>query len=200
MCDELSVGRMVRRLDANDFRFELTVVLVDVFEEVQLRLGRSHEENLTVTLEGARDLAEVPVLVIGVVPDADVDLIGVAMDVRAGGIDERLLDALGVDLEDPGLFMIDPDDCVLHDDSPWTRCGRTATGLGARSRVDSLSNKEATVARGGLPKEREYFASSRPLRAELAGPLWRPRRRGRAFSMIADGSVEARGLHRAWAR
>jgi hypothetical protein len=84
MCDELSVGRMVRRLDADDLRSELTVVLVDVFEKVQLRLSRADKKKLTVASKGAHDLSKVAVLVIGVVPDADVDLIGVAMDVRAG--------------------------------------------------------------------------------------------------------------------
>ena len=85
MGDELSVGGMVRRLDADDLRTELTVMLVDVFEEVQLRLSRTDKKNLTVPLQGARDLAKVPVLVVGVVPDADVDLIGVTMDVRGRG-------------------------------------------------------------------------------------------------------------------
>jgi hypothetical protein len=32
----------------------------------------------------------------------------------ARGIDDQLLGLVGVDLEDPGLLLIDPDDCVLH--------------------------------------------------------------------------------------
>ena len=168
MCDQLRVGRMVRRLDADDLRFELTVVLVDVFEKVQLRLGGSHEKNLTVTLEGASDLSKVPVLVIGVVPDPDVHLIGVAMDVRAGGIDDRQLDLLGVDLEESGLFVIDPDDCVLHDGLSLNEGGRPRPVLRRVPVPMSLSNKEATVTRAGLPKKREDLASGRSPRAGLA--------------------------------
>jgi hypothetical protein len=84
MRHELGVGRMVSRFYADDLRFERTVVLVDVPEEMKLRLSRANEKNLAVTFEGARDLAKVAVLVIGVIPDAQVDLVGVAMDMRAG--------------------------------------------------------------------------------------------------------------------
>ena len=70
------------------------------------------------TFEGARHLAKVPVLVVGVIPDPQVDLIGVTVDVRAGRIKKRPFDLVGVDLEDPCLFVVDPYDCMLHDESP----------------------------------------------------------------------------------
>jgi hypothetical protein len=116
MSHELGVRRMIGGLDARNLGFQRPVVLVEVAEEVQLRLGRSHEKDLTVTVEGAGDLAKVLLLVVGVVPDTQIDLVGVAMDVRAGRIDVRLTDVVGVDLDDPSLFVIDPDDGMFHDE------------------------------------------------------------------------------------
>lgn len=84
MCHELCVGRMVRRFDADNLRFERAVVLVDVSEEVELGLGRTDKKNLSAALEAAGHLSKVPVLVVGMVPDAQIDLTGMAMDVRAG--------------------------------------------------------------------------------------------------------------------
>ena len=118
MSQQLGVGRMIRRFDANDVRFQWTVVLVEVAEEVQLRLGRSHQQDLTVTVENVGDVPEIPVLVVGVVPDPQVDLVIVAMAVRPRRFDVRLRQLVGVDLDDPSLFSIHPDDSVLHDESP----------------------------------------------------------------------------------
>lgn len=84
MRDQLGVARMVSGLDADDLRREGTVVLVQVSEEVELGLGRTDEKDLTVFLQCTGDLAKVFVLVVGMVPDAQIDLLGVAMDVRAG--------------------------------------------------------------------------------------------------------------------
>jgi len=122
---QLAVGRMIRGLDASDLGFQRPIVLVEVPEEVQLGLGRSHQKDLTVTLEGAGHLPKVPVLVVGVVPDAQIDLVGVAMDVRPGRSDARLADLLGVHLDDPSLLVIDPDDCMLHDELSLIEGGTT---------------------------------------------------------------------------
>ena len=116
MSDELGVGRMIRGLDADDVRFQWPVVLVEVTEEVQLRLGRSHQKDLTVTVENAGDVPKIPVLVVGVVSDPQVDRIIVAMAVRAGRSDVRLQQLVRVDLDDASLFLIHPDDCMLHDE------------------------------------------------------------------------------------
>jgi hypothetical protein len=114
---------MVRRLDADHARFERAVVLVEVAEEVKLRLGRPHEEDLTVAMEDPRDLPKVLVLVVGVVSDAQVDLVRVAVGVRAGCIDCRRSELVGVDLDDAGLFVVNPDDGVLHDELSSMRVG-----------------------------------------------------------------------------
>jgi hypothetical protein len=84
VCHQLGVGRVIRRLDADDLRFEgaLVPVQVQVSTEVELRVTRTGEKNLTAPLQGMGDLTKVLVIVVGVVPDAHVDLIGVAMDVQ----------------------------------------------------------------------------------------------------------------------
>ena len=83
-------------------------MLLHVSEEVEFRLSRANQKNLAAILERPRDFVEISVLIVWVVPDPHVDLVGVTMDVRARCIDDRLRDPVGVDLEDPSLFVIDP--------------------------------------------------------------------------------------------
>ena len=59
-------------------------MLVEVSEEVKLRLSGADKKHLAVPIEGPGDLAKVPVLITGVVPDAEIDLVCVTMDVMAG--------------------------------------------------------------------------------------------------------------------
>jgi hypothetical protein len=92
------------------------IVLLHVPEEVQLRFRRAHEENLTATLQRPSDLAKEPGLIVGMIPDSQVLFVGVPVNVRTRRVDDRLLDLVGVDLEDAGLLLIDPYNCVLHDD------------------------------------------------------------------------------------
>jgi len=150
--DQLRVGRMVGRLDADDLRREGVIVLLEMAEEVELGLGGTNQEQLPMTGERSRDLPKVAVLVVGVVPDAQIDFVGVTVEVRAGRIDDRLADLVVVDLEDPSFFVIDPDDCVLHDELlergwglKWFVCGR------AGSSPPRLSKKKA-MATGGDPQ------------------------------------------------
>ncbi len=116
MRHQLGVGRVIRRFDADDLDGTVVPLQVHVSEEVELRVTGTDEKDLdrTASLEGPDDLSKVPVLIVGVIPDAQVDLIGVTMDVTAGRIDDRMRDLVGVDLEDPSFLLIDPDDCVLH--------------------------------------------------------------------------------------
>ena len=67
-------------------------------------------------LEGPRDLAEESRLVVGMIPDPQVLLVGVTMNVTPRRVNDRLSDFLRVDLEDSGLLLIDPNDCMFHDD------------------------------------------------------------------------------------
>lgn len=83
-------------------------MLLHVSEEVEFRLSRANQKNLAAILERPGDVVEISVVIVWVVPDAHVDLVCVTVDVRAGCIDDRLRDLVGVDLEDPTLFVIDP--------------------------------------------------------------------------------------------
>jgi hypothetical protein len=90
------------------------IVLLQEPQEVQLRLRRAHEEDVTAALEGPRHLVKEARLVIGMIPDSQVSLVGVTVNVRLRRMYDRLLELLGVDLEDASLLLIDPYDCVLH--------------------------------------------------------------------------------------
>ena len=133
MRHQLRVGRMVGRFDPDDLRREGVIVLLEMAEEVELGLGGTNQEQLPMTGESSRDLPKVSVLVVGVVPDAQIDFVGVTVDVRAGRIDDRLADLGIVDLEDPSFFLIDPDDGVLQDElleRGWACDGSWVVGRG----------------------------------------------------------------------
>ena len=122
-----------------------------------------------VILEGMGDLAKVLVLVVGVVPDPEVDLIGVAMDVTAGSVHDRLLDFVGVDLEDPSLLLIDPDNSVLHEGLSLNEVWPSATVLAEHLRLSAIRRPRSHT--GYVEGEREYFARGWSVRAGPAGPL-----------------------------
>jgi hypothetical protein len=114
MRDELRVGWMVRCLDADDSRIESALMLLHVPKEVQLRLRRTHEEDLFGALQRPSDLVKETMLVVGMIPDSQVLFVGVTMNVGARRIDDGLAHGVGVDLEDARLFLINPYDCVPH--------------------------------------------------------------------------------------
>jgi hypothetical protein len=55
------------------------------------------------------------------IPRPQILLVGVTMNVRTRRVNDRLLDLLGVDLEDSGFLLIDPYNCMLQDGLP-ARC------------------------------------------------------------------------------
>src|SRR5690242_15446534 len=65
---QLSVGRVIHRLEADDPLLKGSIVLLHEPEEVQLCLGRADNQHLTLGLQRARHLAKEAVLVFGVVP------------------------------------------------------------------------------------------------------------------------------------
>jgi hypothetical protein len=69
MSDELRVRGMVHRLDADDPLLERVLVSLHVSEEVELRLGRPHDEDFTTPVETTRDLMKEPMLVVWMVSD-----------------------------------------------------------------------------------------------------------------------------------
>jgi len=112
--DELRVGRMVHRLEPDDALCQRPIVLLREPEEVELRLRRADDQDLRVRLERLRHLAKEAMLVVGMIPDPQILFVGVAMNVPARRVNERLPDLVRVDLEDARLLLIDPYDCVLH--------------------------------------------------------------------------------------
>jgi hypothetical protein len=105
---------MVDRLDADDPGLESVVVPLQVPEKMQLGLRGTHEEDLGVAFEGARDFVEEAKLIVRMIPDSHLLVLGVTMNVGSGGVDDRGADGLGVDCEDARLLVIDPHDCVTH--------------------------------------------------------------------------------------
>jgi hypothetical protein len=61
---------------------------------VQLRHRRAHQQHLTVILEGPGDLTEESRLVVGMIPDPQILLVGVTMNVRPRRVNDRLPDLL----------------------------------------------------------------------------------------------------------
>jgi len=112
--DRLRVRRMVERFEPDDAVREGAIVLLREAEEMQLRFRGADDQDLTVRIERLRHLAKEAMLVVGMVPDPQVLLIGVAMNVPARRVHERSLDPVGVDVEDARLFLVNPYDCVLH--------------------------------------------------------------------------------------
>lgn len=83
MGHQLGVARVIDGLDADDPRLQGALVVLHVPEEVQLRLRRADEQDLTLALERASHLVEEAMLVVRVVPDPQVLFLGVPMDVWA---------------------------------------------------------------------------------------------------------------------
>jgi len=113
--NQLGVGWMVHRLDTDDPRLERVLVLLHVPVEVQLRLRRTDDEDLAFARERAGDRLKIPVLVVGMIPDADVLFVRVTMDVPARRLNDGLVHLARLDLEDAGFFVSDPNDGVVHD-------------------------------------------------------------------------------------
>jgi hypothetical protein len=114
MSDELRVRRMVHRLEADDPLLEGVLVSLRIFEEVELRLGRTYDEDLTTPIETARYLMEEPVLVVRVISGPQRVFVGVPMNVKRRRANDQLFEAAPLELEDAGLPLVDPNDCVLH--------------------------------------------------------------------------------------
>jgi hypothetical protein len=141
MGDELGVRRMVHRFDAHDPRLEIVLVPLDVPEEVQLRRRRTDDEDLAAIVEGSGDLVKEPMLVVGMVPDADILLVRVTVDVGAWRMNDRLVDLVRVDLEDASLLLSYPYDGVVHGDLPsFSR----ASSVRARSRTRAFIRRNVT--------------------------------------------------------
>lgn len=107
--DKLVVGRMVERLDADDLRRERMVVLVHVAKEVELSRGRTDHKDLLCVLQRECDLMEE--LFASRMPTL---LMRFACDVMVRRLHLRDVEALGLDVKDLGLNVINPNRCVAN--------------------------------------------------------------------------------------
>ena len=98
---------MIDRLEPHDPPLEDVLVLVQVPEELELRGRRPHDEDLIGIAERVRDIVEEAGQVVGVMVLFRRTL-RMATDVTAGRADRRLVEALGVDVENARFLVIDP--------------------------------------------------------------------------------------------
>ena len=107
VCDELTVGRVVYRFDADDLRLERALVLVHVLDELEFRRAGSDDENFFDVGQGLGDLV-VEVLRVGRMSvlrsDGRVPL-HVTMGMR---MNDRGVGGRRVYVEDLGFLVIDP--------------------------------------------------------------------------------------------
>src|SRR5580692_9881650 len=111
---QLSIGRVVDRLDARDLRLERRIVLLQVSEEVKLRHRRPEQQNLVCTHQLGRHLVEEPVLVVRMVVGPGLLVLRAAMEVVVRGRNRRLIEGGGGDMKNLRLVVIDPDGEFLH--------------------------------------------------------------------------------------
>lgn len=98
---------MIHGLDADDARLERVIVLVNVLDELELRRPGANDQDLLCVAQRLRDVVEV-VLRLGRVPVL-VESLGVVVQVVLRRVDVPLLERLGVEMEDLGFFVVQPD-------------------------------------------------------------------------------------------
>jgi hypothetical protein len=107
--DELPVGRVVDRLDPNNLRFESMIVLVHVLDELELGFPRADYENLACALERLGDLVVEVLVICRVIPLGGLGWVAADMLPR---MNHLRFDCLGINMENPGFVVIDPDSGV----------------------------------------------------------------------------------------
>ena len=106
MRDELIVGGMIDRFDADDLLDQRVVVLVHMFDELELRGRRTHDEDFFHPLEGSSDLVIEAFRIRRMLPFGGRLL--VSMNVMMRGLEGRLVEALRIQVKNLGFVMIDP--------------------------------------------------------------------------------------------
>lgn len=111
MGDQLTVGRVIGGLQTYDFRLERVLVLMDVFDQVELRGGGADDEDLGRIVEGAANITKKMMGVVGVLPVAilvDLLALGMAVNVTMRRFYRRLVEGFGQHMENARLVVIDP--------------------------------------------------------------------------------------------
>src|SRR5258708_25912825 len=109
MRDDLSVGWVIRGLDADDLRFEAALVLVHVLEQFKLCRRRPDDEDGIDAFEFSRDLAEEPMRIIRVISGLPPSF-RMPVDMVLRRKNRRFVRRLRMDVKDPRFLVIDPDD------------------------------------------------------------------------------------------
>jgi hypothetical protein len=102
---------VIRGFDADHLRLEVPVVLMQVPEELELRRGRSDDEQGIGALEGARYFLEKAPGILGrAAYVAAAKRVPVEMVLRRQ--DGRLVGGVWMEMKDPGFLVINPGDRV----------------------------------------------------------------------------------------
>jgi hypothetical protein len=107
--DELPVGRVIDRLDADDLRLEGMIPLVHVLDEFELRFPRSNHENLACARERLCDIVIKVLLVGGMISLGGLHRMPAEV---LSGVNHLSIDCLVVNVENLGLVLIDPNSRV----------------------------------------------------------------------------------------
>jgi len=149
-------------------------VLLHVPEEMELRLRGADDEHLTGSLDGSGHLPEEPVFVVGMISHAQIPLVGMAMEVGTGRMNERVLNGLAVNFQDACPFFIDPYECVLHDDFLERVAFIFATSVHGTCHVSGASTARLQLLRRKSMKNRNIIVNDRacaglPMRRRTSG-------------------------------
>ena len=123
---------MIRGLDADDSRFEIPVVFVQVAEELELGEGRPDDQHGIGALDGSRDLLEETPRILGIafpVLRAQRALVQMMLRRQHG----RLLRAVGMEVKDPGFLVVDPGDGVRGHASMFRQNPAPVCAIGNRA-------------------------------------------------------------------
>jgi hypothetical protein len=117
--DQLAIGGMIGRLDADDVRFEGGIVLRDVAQEPELGDRRTEQQNAVGSGQRARDRVEEPVLVVRMIVGARLFTLGMTVDVMVRRVNRRLVEGCGADVKDLRLVVVDSDCHLTHEEPPF---------------------------------------------------------------------------------
>ena len=93
MGDQLSIGRMIDRLDADNPRLEAGLALLQVSQEQQLRHCGSGQQNVIGSPKSLRHLVEEAVLVIWMIVYSRTRILRMAVDVVIGRVHDRFVES-----------------------------------------------------------------------------------------------------------
>jgi hypothetical protein len=109
--DDLSVGWMIRCLDADDPLFEAAFMLVHISEEFELRRRGAHNQDGIDAVESSCHIGEEPMHVMRALLRFPLPF-RLPVDMVLRRQDHGFVGRLRMDVKDPAFLVIDPDDRV----------------------------------------------------------------------------------------